>query len=175
MDFNDITNPRNTHVATRRTRFLRRAIPVGIVAGCAAIAVMTLTRTLSAHDDGDRACQTRTLRGDYGILVSGIRGAGPGTTEQFVGTAIRTYDGTGGFTQVDNSHGALTGARRNVPATGTYVVNADCTGTSMIFFPGAPFPVETAFVIVDDGEVVNDAVMAPQPNLVTAVLRRVGR
>lgn len=175
MQLNDTANAQNTHLASTRTRLLRGAIPVALAVGFATIAVLTLTRTVTANDDGHRVCSNRTLQGDYGILVSGIRGAGPGTTEQFVGTALRTYDGNGGFSQVDNSHGQLTGARRDVPATGTYEVNADCTGTSMIFFPGAPFPVETAFVIVDRGEEVNDAVMAPQPNLVTAVLRRVGR
>jgi hypothetical protein len=172
MQLNGTTNPQNARVAS--TRLLRRAIPVAIAVGFAAFAVLTLTRTVAANDDG-RGCTNRTLRGDYGILVSGIRGAGPGITEQFVGTALRTYDGNGGFSQVDNSHGQLTGARRDVPATGTYEVNADCTGTSLIFFPGAPFPVETAFVIVDRGEQVKDAVMAPQSNLVTAVLHRTGR
>ena len=49
------------------------------------------------------------------------------------------------------------------------------TAFSSPAFPGAPFPVETAFVIVDQGEEVQDIVMAPQPNLVTAVLTRVGR
>jgi hypothetical protein len=171
MQLNGTTNTRNTP----RSRFLRRAIPVAIAVGFAAIAVLTLTRTVTAHDDGRRGCQNRTLRGDYGILVSGIRGVGPGRTEQFVGVALRTYDGNGGFTQVDNSHGTVTGAQRDAPATGTYEVNADCTGTSLIFFPGAPFPVETAFVIVDGGEEVKDAVMAPPPNIVTAVQRRVGR
>jgi hypothetical protein len=175
MQLNGTTTAQNAHVASPRTRFLRRAIPAALAIGFAAIAVMTLTRTVTANDDGRRGCNNRTLRGDYGILVSGIRGAGPGRTEQFVGTALRTYDGNGGFSQVDNSHGQLTGAQRDVPATGTYEVNADCTGTSLIFFPGAPFPVETAFVIVDRGEEVKDAVMAPPPNLVAAVLRRLGR
>jgi hypothetical protein len=168
-------NAQNIRLASTRTRFLRRAIPVATAAGLAAIVALTLPWTVTADDDDRRVCSERTLRGDYGIQVSGIRAAGPGTTESFVGTGLRTYDGHGGFTQVDNSHGQLTGAMRNVPASGTYEVNADCSGTSMIFFPGAPFPVETAFVIVDRGEEVNDAVMAPQPNLVMAVLRRVGR
>ena len=109
----------NIHITSPRTRFLRRAIPAAIAVGFAAVAVLTLTRTVTANDDGRRVCGNRTLRGDYGILVSGIRGAGPGQTEQFVGTALRTYDGHGGFSQVDNSHGQLTGARRDVPATGT--------------------------------------------------------
>ena len=173
MQLHETVNPKKVHLSS--TRFLRRAIPVAMAAGLAAIAALTLPSTVTADDDGHRVCGNRTLRGDYGILVSGIRGVGPGTTESFVGTALRTYDGQGGFTQVDNSHGSVTGAQRNVPATGTYAVNPDCSGTSMIFFPGAPFPVETAFVIVDQGEEVKDIVMAPPPNLVTAVLTRVGR
>jgi hypothetical protein len=150
-------------------------IPLATAAGLVAIAALTLPWTVTAVDDDRRVCSERTLRGDYGIQVSGIRAAGPGTTESFVGTGLRTYDGQGGFTQVDNSHGQLTGAARDVPATGTYEVNADCSGTSLIVFPGAPVAVETAFVIVDGGAEVNDAVMAPQPNLVTAILRRVRR
>ena len=116
-------------------------------------------------------CGNRTLRGDYGILVSGIRGAGPGMTESFIGTALRTYDGHGQFTPGRQlarfGHRSSDGTCRQ---PGRTTVNPDCSGTSMIFFPGAPFPVETAFVIVDQGEEVKDIVMAPQPNLVTAVL-----
>ena len=42
------------------------------------------------------------------------------------------------------------------------------------FRGGVAPPIDTAFVIVDRGDLVNDIVMAPQANLVTAVLRRVG-
>ena len=45
----------------------------------------------------------------------------------------------------------------------------------MIFIPGAPFPIETSFVIVDHGDEVKHAVMSPQPQIVTSVERRVGR
>jgi hypothetical protein len=38
--------------------------------------------------------------------------------------------------------------------------------------PGVPFPIETSFVIVDRGRQVNEAVMSPQPNLVTAIAHR---
>ena len=92
-----------------------------------------------------------------------------------MGTALRTYDGHGHFTQVDNGHGQVTGFQKDVPAYGTYDVQADCSGTSMIFFPNAPGPVETAFVIVAGGDEVKDAVMAPAPTFVTASLWRVGR
>jgi hypothetical protein len=173
MQLHGTVNAHRPRLST--TWLLRRAILVAAAAGVAAIAALALPSTVTANDDGHRECGNRTLRGDYGILVSGIRGVGPGMTESFVGTALRTYDGHGQFTQLDNSHGSVTGALRNAPATGTYAVNPDCSGTSMIFFPGAPFPVETAFVIVDRGEEVKDIVMAPQPNLATAVLSRIGQ
>ena len=158
-----------------RNRFLRRTTAVAIAAGVAGIVAATLPRTVTADEDGRRACTNRTLRGDYGFLSSGVRAAGPGATESFVATGLRTFDGDGRFTQVLNAHGQITGAQRNVPATGTYEVGADCSATSIIFFLGAPAPVETTFVIVDRGEEVKDAVMTPQPNVVMGVFRRVGR
>ena len=93
-------------------------------------------------------------------------------TESFIGTAIRTYDGLGNFQQVDNSHGTVTGQRPMSVDRDVYR-ECRCSGTSTLMIPGAP-PIDTAFVIVDQGNLVNDIVMAPQANLVTAVLRRVG-
>lgn len=154
--------------------FLRRAIPVAVASVFAAmLALGDQTGASAQEDEHGRRCSNATLRGDYGILVSGIRGAGPGRTESFVGTALHTYDGNGGFTGIDSTHGQLTGADRDRPVTGTYEVNADCTGTATLFITGVPFPIETTFVIVDNGKEVKEAVMSPPPNLVTTVQRRV--
>jgi hypothetical protein len=175
MQLYGTANAQKTHLSTR-ARFLRRAIPIAIAAALTAFVGLSLPRTVTAaNDDGPRGCSNRTLRGDYGILVSGIRGLGPGASESFVGTALRTYDGHGNFTQIDNTHGERTGFQKDVPAYGTYEVHANCSGTSLIYFPGAPSAVETAFVIVAHGDEVKDAVMAPAPTLVTASLWRVGR
>jgi hypothetical protein len=161
---------RTTKIKTvRRHRVIQAAVATGVVA----MVVVTVPRGLTAQDDGrGRACANATLRGDYGFIVSGIRGAGPGVAESFVGTGLRTYDGHGNFTHVDSSHGQLTGAARDREAFGTYEVNANCTGTARMTVPGVPFPVESSFVIVDRGAQVNEAVMSPQPNLVTAIARR---
>ena len=159
-----------------RAHALRRAAPVAMAVGVAVIVGLSLSGTArAANDDDQRGCTNRTLRGDYGILVSGTRGLGPGVAESFVGTALRSYDGNGQFTQVDNGHGSITGFQQDVPAFGTYDVHANCSGTSLIYFPGAPAPVETAFVVVAHGDEVKDAVMAPAPTFVTASLWRVGR
>jgi hypothetical protein len=164
------------HQVSRRARSMRRGGTIAMAIGVAVIVGLSLSGTATAaNKDGLGECTNHTLRGDYGILVTGIRGVGPGVRESFVGTALRTYDGDGQFTQIDNGHGETTGFRQDVPAFGTYEVHANCSGTSLIYFPGAPSPVETAFVIVAHGDEVKDAVMAPAPNLVTASLWRVGR
>lgn len=171
MQFHGTADTSSAHL-TSSARSWRRAIPVAIAVATAVVVGLTLPRTVAAtNDDGPRGCSNRTLRGDYGILVSGNRPVGPGTVESFVGTAIRTYDGRGHFTQIDSSFGQGTGFQKDVPAYGTYEVNANCSGTSSIFFPGAPAAVETAFVIVAGGDEVKDAA----PLVTTASLWRVGR
>jgi hypothetical protein len=151
---------------------MRRAISFSAAAGLAAVVGLSLSSTATAaKDDDPGGCSNRTLRGDYGILISGSRPLGPGVVEKFVATAIRTYDGHGGFTQIDNFFGEIAGQQQDVPAYGTYEVKANCSGTSQIFFPGAPAAVDTAFVIVANGNEVKDATFG----LTTASLWRVGR
>jgi hypothetical protein len=173
MQFNSNINEEGTHITNFRNPLLRRAIQAAVATGLVAMLAGSVPRGVTAQDDGHGpACSNATLRGDYGFLVGGIRGAGPGLTESFVGTALRTYDGHGNFTHIDSSHGQLSGAARDREASGTYEVNANCTGTATMIVPGVPFPIETSFVIVDRGRQVNEAVMSPQPNLVTAIAHR---
>jgi hypothetical protein len=153
-----------------RPRFVR-TMSIVITAGLVMVAGLSLPGTVTAsNDEGSGECSNRTLRGDYGIQVSGTRPLGPGVVESFVATAMRTYDGRGHFTQIDNFFGVVAGYQRDVPAYGTYEVHANCSGTSQIFFPGAPGPVDTAFVIVAHGDEVKDATFGT-----TASLWRVGR
>jgi hypothetical protein len=101
------------HLGNTRALFPWRAIRLAVVASLAATLALTVPRPLAAADDArGGACSNRSLRGDYGILISGIAPAGPdGQTEMTVGTALRTYDGDGNFSQVDNVHGQITGGR----------------------------------------------------------------
>jgi hypothetical protein len=157
---------------TAKPAVFARTMRIAIAAGLIAIAGVGLSGRLAASNNDDpRGCNNRTLRGDYGILVSGSRPLGPDVVETFTGTAIRTYDGRGHFTQLDSSFGSITGFQQEVPASGTYDVRSNCSGTSLISFPGAPAPVETAFVIVANGDEVKDAA----PFSTTALLSRVGR
>ena len=178
MQFDSTVNAPDTHLVTTWPPLLRRAIPVAMAAGVAVTLALSVPRGVTAQDaqeDGHgqtHKCSNATLRGAYGRVGSGINGAGPGQTEAFVVSGLRNYDGLGGFTDISNFHGAVTGAHLDIEATGTYEVKGDCTGTTTLFLPGAPFPIETSFVIVDQGQEVKHAVMSPQPQLATAVERR---
>ena len=117
-----------------------------------------------------RQCGEHTLRGDYGLVGTGTRGIGPGTTEPFVTVSMVTYDGNGAFTAEGVSHGQTSGVRGG-PVYGTYYVNPDCTGGQITNIPGVP-PLEDKFVIVDDGREVRTVVVSPQTTIATANLRR---
>jgi hypothetical protein len=165
------------HLSKTPGVLLRRGLTLAMAGGILAMLALTLPRDAAANDDGPgRACGSRTLRGDYGILISGIAPEGPsGKLEMTVGTALRTYDGQGNFTQVDSVHGQISGAVVDRRGSGTYEVRSDCSGTATLFLTGVPFPVVSSFVIVDGGEEVKEAVMSPPPAVVSAVQRRVRR
>jgi hypothetical protein len=146
---------------------------MAIAAGVLATLALTVANTVTAHDDGGRGgCNAASLRGDYGLLFSGVAVEDPqlpaGMT---VGTGVRTYHGNGTFDQIDNEHFQFFGEPiHNRRATGTYTVNADCTGSAVLNLgPG----IMSTFVIVDSGNRVKEAVMFPPPALVTAVQERI--
>jgi hypothetical protein len=169
--------PQSTAVGKNRRFTVRRVISVSMVIGVLVALTVAAPRRLTAGDDGrSRGCSNETLRGDYGILVSGIVPAGPnGETEMVIGTTLRSYDGQGNFTEVSNAHGQLSDLVVGRKGWGTYRVNANCTGTTTLVVDGAPFPAETSMVIVDDGREVKEVVMSPPPALVTALQTRVAR
>jgi hypothetical protein len=160
-------------VLADRTRNARRILALVVSGGLAITVGLTVPRGATAQEDGhERRCRNGTLRGDYGFIASGVRAIGPTATEQFVAVGMRTYDGRGNFTDVASFHGQVIPPVRSGQVTGTYHVNADCTGTSIFLLP-APFPpIESDFVIVNDGQMVTEAVMSPQPNIVSTVFRR---
>lgn len=158
------------HMDESTRRWSRCAGAVAI--GFGVVLASGVAHTVSARSAHEHAgCSNATLHGDYGRLSTGIRiaPANPAVTETFVGTGVRTYDGTGGFTEISSSHGQISSPNWNSPGQGTYIVNPDCTGTAINFIEGAPFPVESSFVIVGHGEQVKHAVMSPQPQVVSSI------
>jgi hypothetical protein len=120
-----------------------------------------------------RGCGESTLRGDYGIQISGTRPSAPGgPIESVIGVVMRTYDGQGRFTQVDNIKGSISGITRDRPGDGTYQVNSDCTGT-VTAVPGPGILLEDQFVIVDGGREVRAIVVSPPLVMVTATQKKI--
>jgi len=120
-------------------------------------------------------CTNATLQGDYGFTVSGTRPPGPGATtvETVVGVAMTNFDGNGNLTQTDNIHGSISGyPSPDRKGTGTYSLNADCTGTMQLSNPGSP-TLTLAIVVVDNGNEVRTAVVDPLPVMVTSNGRRI--
>lgn len=150
-------------------------VGVGVVLG---VAAWSLAPELTAQADGtSRVCNATSLRGDYGLLVSGVRGVPPmmgGGTERFVATALWSFDGKGGIVQSGGSiHGEIMGVVHDPgDVIGTYEVNPSCTGSFTLYFPQAPYPVEHSFVIVDAGREIKAATMSPLSNVATVSLTR---
>jgi hypothetical protein len=130
---------------------------------------------LNAGAHGRPGCNNRTLRGTYGIQMQGTRPVPPptGGIEAVNGVVIRTYDGEGNFTQIDNIKGAVTGIVPDRPGSGTYEVFADCT----VIVNAQPAPgilLEERLVIVDGGNELRSMVASPLGIMVTAVAKRTG-
>ena len=93
--------------------------------------------------------------------------------EQVIGVVTRTYDGAGNFTQIDNVKGAVSGIVFDRPGSGTYVVNADCTGMTLLQ-PGPGVSIEERMVIIDYGHEVRSITVSPQPLMISTVGKRIG-
>ena len=90
------------------------------------------------------------------------------------GVVIRTYDGAGTFTQVDNIKGSVTGIVPDRPGSGTYQVNADCSGVTL-FQPGPGLTIEERMVIVDRANEIRTIVSSPLGVMVSSVQQRIDR
>jgi hypothetical protein len=127
---------------------------------------------------GGFECADATIRGTWGIQMQGTAPVPPplgGGIQNVVGVVTRTYDGMGNFTQIDNIHGSVTGWVPNRPGSGTYQVNPDCTfATQFVPGPGAPV-IEERGVIVELGNELHTATVAPMPSMVSTHSERIDR
>ena len=149
-------------------RLLGRVLAMALGTSIIIAAAVALSPHVAAQDEGGgRICLQNTLRGDYGLLASGVRRVPPalgGVSEHFVATALWSFHGDGTFTQRTGAalHGEITGVAPGVgEVPGTYEVNENCTGSMALFVPDLPFPVQYSLVIVDNGRQVSAAIMNP--------------
>ncbi|OLL31999.1 hypothetical protein BTH42_09660 [Burkholderia sp. SRS-W-2-2016] len=153
---------------------------LGILSATAAVVLLSFSGAVQAGGgrggDGGGTCSTATLNGAYGFIGHGeILGLldpsnmlHPFTTPSILDdVALISFDGKGTFTRTD--FGSINGVPKggdtgfNPFQSGTYTVNADCTGTmSVVYTAGGSVPanVETDLniVIVDDGTQIESVV-----------------
>ena len=107
-------------------------------------------------------CNNRLIAGNYGFTIQGDKLGGQGFTGPQVGVAMTTFDGKGGLTQIDTVtvSGEVVADFTHTPATGTYTVNSDCTGTFTINFTDGRPPITANFVVVEGGLEIDTVVIS---------------
>jgi len=141
-------------------KLTRMAMHVMIACAFAAVSSSVWAANDDRGDrDGDKHCSNHTLHGNYGLTIEGLL-AIPGPGIQLRGVVLQDYDGNGHITQVD--HVVIDGAPPSEawrPGTGTYSVNADCTGTATLTIPSSPGPpLVLYFVVTKEGREIRQVV-----------------
>jgi|RhiMetdeSRZDD1v2_1073273.scaffolds.fasta_scaffold50844_4 hypothetical protein len=120
-----------------------------------AVSAFAQDRADTQHGDGGGRCDLRSLRGSYGYTMLGGVNDGSDPTLQthaiFAGLGRIVFDGRGGHSGVEIVNFASQFIDRTF--TGTYTVNADCTG----ILRRTEIPLSNAvvrFAIVDNGKQV---------------------
>lgn len=107
----------------------------------------------SALAQSNGNCSNRTLNGNYGWAAEGVLLPAPGVSLQFRSVGMTTFDGAGTATWVEHTViGGTLVAPGWTAASGTYTVNANCTGTMVINTPNSPVPLVLGFVVVRHGQ-----------------------
>ena len=117
------------------------------------VAALAMSSAAKAHPN---ECSDSTIRGAFAFTIHGqiFTPNGPILID---GIAKTTFDGEGNLTQVDTV--AQNGVMGQVwrPGTGSYKVNADCTGTMTIANPDAPV-LHLAILVSRAGEQIHAVV-----------------
>ena len=163
---------------TKLTKIIMSSLAFAGASVCLA-ATVALSTSGTARAATDAHCDAHVLRGTYGIHIQGTRPVPPpqgGGTEDVIGVVIRTYDGMGNFTQIDNVKGSVTGIVPDRPGSGTYQVNQNCTAVTQTQ-PGPGILIEEKMVIVDLGNETHSitATTTPPGIMVSASGKRMDR
>jgi len=145
---------------------LRRALLLVAVATSA----MLYAGTVQAKSQV-KGCSDETLKGTYGLRVSGEILEGSTVAAFRDGVDLATFDGKGSFSQEDFvlANGVFTTGLPTDPETGfndmesgSYTVNPNCTGTFTINEPG-PVVIVAMFVLTNDGQTMHAIVNTLTP------------
>jgi hypothetical protein len=126
-----------------------------VIMSCGLLAAGATAVAQSSADSQSRAlqCSNRMLSGDYGSSSEGLIIPAPNVTLPFRSVGTTHFDGRGDFSGLEhtvvNGTSLESGWTRN---TGTYSVNADCTGMMTLNTPNSPVPIKVSFVVFREGE-----------------------
>ena len=127
---------------------------------CLATAMLALALVVGPIPAAASDRSNATIKGTYAFTLRGQIFLPDGSSIVLDGLAKQTFDGRGNFTQVEAvaEKGVLTPSWR--PGSGTYSVNADCTGTQTISIAGLP-DVHLQFIISQSGNKMRQVVTDP--------------
>ena len=131
----------------------------GVATAVASLLLLVTSATSGRGQSGP--CSNATVRGEYGFTISGQILGGP-AAGPVTGVAMTSFDGQGNLTQVD--HVLVNGNPPAVqwrPATGTYTLNADCTGTMELDFTDGSPSLHLSIVVVRRGREIHTVVGDP--------------
>jgi hypothetical protein len=133
--------------------------------GAVAIAALALGLAPAAKAD-NKGCSASTLKGTFTYTTTGSVVAAPAPVGPYAEVGTQTFDGKGGI-----SASGMSSANGNVipvTNTGTYILNADCTGTfTLQIAPG--ITAHYYFVLAASGDQFRAVCLDP-----IAVLSRIG-
>jgi hypothetical protein len=150
----------------------------------AAFAGLTILMAAAANaqtTEEPKACTNETLKGAYGVIITGTRPAPSvpvgqpgfvGQFEQVQGSIVQVFDGKGSFTQVESQKGTTSGTVLDRAGRGVYTVNADCSVTVTVS-PAPGVQIVSKGVIVDGGKEYRSVTVIPETISVQASGRRV--
>jgi hypothetical protein len=113
----------------------------------------------------DFGCLNATLKGDYAfsVLTVAEENVGPNVV-----VGLGTFDGRGGFTQIDYPGNGATDMNLDekfrTGQTGSYKVNRNCTGFMTINIVQAGLVIENAIVISNGGRAIHGVVASGTVN-----------
>ncbi len=130
-----------------------------MVAGATIVCSLLVPGAFAQSGSDDGPCSNRTIKGDYGFRVEGTLMNGP-RKGLLRAVAMTHFDGQGNLTQVDFglADGVPFGADWR-PATGTYTVNGDCTGSAVINPQDGSPAINLRLVVVKSGKEIHTVVI----------------
>ncbi len=117
-------------------------------------------------------CSNSQLQGNYAFTITGQILGGP-QAGGVAGVAMTNFDGQGNLSQVDHvMHNGVAPTTAWRPATGTYTVNSDCTGSGQINFTDGSPSLQLYFVLANLGEEIHIVVNNAGTNITSLGVRR---